>query len=401
MNDCELLEYSIYHWVFGKDSDLPGLNKKGFVDANFFETSPTKTNYEFFSDQFSLIKDDPCLSKIDALMLCSGGVDSSLLACFRNQNIGEHPQNLLHTSYINHNNNDLQKFINVLDVCQSNSYVSSINATGYTSGIEFLSKHNFYQNTYAPTLAYALSSIDTSSFSCLITGSGPDELFYGMEKYSWDTFEQLCDTPTAQALEKLDPCYNLQSYFKLLNAEGRDLLERVKQKRRALYHSIAELKRNIFDSQRILAYATVTAQHMQLFNKICDLFSLEHKAPYLNDQLVRSALSTPLEELVELGSDKRVEIGKKYLKMYLSQFMSEDHVYGKKIGFHAPTSKLIFEYSKRFLLQNIECLPSWLDTDKTITEVSSRLDGLSEATDYFLYSLLNIIKYQMDKSDDC
>ena len=115
-----------------------------------------------------------------------------------------------------HNNNDLQKFINVLDACPSNSYVSSIDAKGYVSGIEFLSLHKFYQNTYAPTLALALSSIDTSSFLFLITGSGPDELFYGMEKYSWDTFEKLSDKPVAQALEGLDPSYNFQSYSKCL-----------------------------------------------------------------------------------------------------------------------------------------------------------------------------------------
>lgn len=158
---------------------------------------------------------------------------------------------------------------------------------------------------------------------------------------------------------------------------------------------------NIFDSQRILAYATVTAQHMQLFNTIAQLFKLEHRAPYLNERLVRLSLNTSLDELVELGNDKRVEIGKKYLKKYLSKYMSEDHVYGKKIGFHAPTNKFIFKYSKGFLMQNIEYLPSWLNKDKTIQEINSRFDAFNEPSDYLLYSLLNVIKYQIEKSDDC
>jgi asparagine synthetase B (glutamine-hydrolysing) len=401
MTECELLEYAIYHWIFGGDSKLPGLNNRGFIDSNFFKDYPAKTSYQAFSEQFSLIRDDPCLTDNNALMLCSGGVDSSLLAYFRYQNLKECPQNLIHTSYVNHNNNDLQKFINVLGVCPSNSYVSSINAAGYISGIDFLSRHKFYQNTYAPTLAFAFSSIEVNSFTCLITGSGPDELFYGMEKYSWDTFEKLSDTPTAIALEKLDPSYNFQSYFKLLNTEGREILEKVKRKRRRLYENIADLQMNIFDSQRILAYATVTAQHMQLFNKIAKLFNFEHNAPYLNDQLVRLALTTPLDELVELGGDKQVEIGKKYLKRYLSQYMSEDHVYGKKIGFHAPTSKFVFEYSKRFLLEHIEYLPSWLNRDKTINEINMRFDVYNQSSDYFLYSLVNIIKHQIGKSNDC
>jgi asparagine synthetase B (glutamine-hydrolysing) len=335
------------------------------------------------------------LSDNDALILCSGGVDSSLLACFRNQNLQTGSQSFFHTSYVHHNNNDLQKFINVLELCPGNSFVSSINEVGYLAGIEFLSKHKFYQNTYAPTLAYALSSIGEHSFSCFITGSGPDELFYGMEKYSWDTFEKLSDVPIATALEKLDPSYNSQVYSQLLNSKGKELYESVRHKRQALYESIAELEMNIFDSQRLLAYATVTAQHMQLFNKIALLFNFKHKAPYLNEQLVRLALSTPLDELVELGSDKRVEIGKKYLKKYLSQYMAEDHVYGKKIGFHAPTTKFVYEYSRSFLIENIDFLPSWLDKDKTLKELESRFNAPIETTDYFLYSLVNVIKYKI------
>jgi asparagine synthetase B (glutamine-hydrolysing) len=158
---------------------------------------------------------------------------------------------------------------------------------------------------------------------------------------------------------------------------------------------------NIFDSQRILAYATVTAQHMQLFNKLAKIFSLEHRAPYLNKQLISLTLTTPLDELVELGSDKRVEIGKKYLKRYLSQYMAEDHVYGKKIGFHAPTTEFIFDYSKSFLMQNIDYLPNWLIKDRTIQEINSRFDVRNRSSDYFLYSLINLLKYQKGKSDDC
>ena len=209
MTDLESLVYSNYQWGLGGDYLLPGLNEKGFVDPDFFDAPPKKNNYTAFSDLFDLIKYDPILNNNEGLMLCSGGVDSSLLACFRSQNLTEIPQNLIHTSYVGHNNNDLQKFINVIEACPSHSFVSSIDAKGYVAGIEFLSTHNFYQNTYAPTLAFALSSIETHGFSTLITGSGPDELFYGMEKYSWDTFEKLSEKSIPQSLEGLDPTYNL------------------------------------------------------------------------------------------------------------------------------------------------------------------------------------------------
>ena len=52
-------------------------------------------------------------------------------------------------------------------------------------------------------------------------------------------------------------------------------------------------------------------------------------------------------------------------------------------------------------MENIGYLPSWLDKDKTIQEINSRFDSPNEATDYFLYSLLNVIKKQIGESNDC
>ena len=43
MTDLELLEYAIYHWVFGGSYKLPGLNDKGFPDPNFLIITLKKT----------------------------------------------------------------------------------------------------------------------------------------------------------------------------------------------------------------------------------------------------------------------------------------------------------------------------------------------------------------------
>ena len=39
-----------------------------------------------------------------------------------------------------------------------------------------------------------------------------------------------------------------------------------------------------------------------------------------------------------------------YVKKYLTRYMSNDHVYGRKIGFHTPTSKYIYQNGRGFLL---------------------------------------------------
>ena len=131
---------------------------------------------------------------------------------------------------------------------------------------------------------------------------------------------------------------------------------------------------------------------MQLFNKIADFFQMKHDAPYLNDSLVRAALNTPLRDLVDIGISKHVEIGKKILKKFLSRYMDVNHAYGRKIGFHAPTSEYIHFYARNFLLENIDFFPSWLDKDLTLSEISQRYNG-SAPTDYFLYSLINLVKH--------
>ena len=79
---------------------------------------------------------------------------------------------------------------------------------------------------------------------------------------------------------------------------------------------------------------------MQLFNSIAQFFSLKHRAPYLNDELVL-ALSTPLADLVELGVDKRVEIEKKYLKIPLHTCLTTTFMAEKLDS--TPTTKYVYK----------------------------------------------------------
>ena len=179
------------------------MNHDGTIDSEFFDRYPINASYGDFAEQFTQLKNDPILSDENSLLLCSGGVDSSLLACFRKENLRHTQQQFLHTSYVEHDNNDLYKFNNVLLHCASSSFISSVDANAYMSGIDFLSQNNFFPKYLRPYLAFALDSANAHKFSSLITGSGPDELFYGMEKYSWDIFEQLTELPTPRNLRGL------------------------------------------------------------------------------------------------------------------------------------------------------------------------------------------------------
>ena len=91
-----------------------------------------------------------------------------------------------------------------------------------------------------------------------------------MEKYSWDVFEKLSELPTPRHFERLDLDITKRHMVAFSITRGRTFFEVKKAPR--LYQNIAELGLPIFDSQRLLA-ATVTAQHMQLFNSIAQFFS--------------------------------------------------------------------------------------------------------------------------------
>ena len=83
MNLYRILEYAIYHDNLDKKISLPGI-KNGFPLKSFFlkNSSYKIEDFEYFTSK--IVNDS--INKIDNInLLCSGGVDSSLLVHFLNQ----------------------------------------------------------------------------------------------------------------------------------------------------------------------------------------------------------------------------------------------------------------------------------------------------------------------------
>ena len=59
MNKLELVEFAVYHWIFGGNHNFPALNENGVCDSSFFEGYPKKASYEngqkFLLDDIELI----------------------------------------------------------------------------------------------------------------------------------------------------------------------------------------------------------------------------------------------------------------------------------------------------------------------------------------------------------
>lgn len=400
MNERDLLEFGIYHWVIGAGSTIPGILPTGLPSPDFF-AEPKHGRQEEYSARIAEWFDSRLTTWTERsggplLILCSGGVDSSSLVATAAAAGARYE--LLHTAYIDHNNNDLEKLVAVLEHFPSLAQVISIGETQYREGLESLFHGRLLQNTYGPTIAYALSAAHETMDKVLVTGSGPDEFFYGMEKYPFEKFRSLEKFPVAQSLEQLDTAYNLGAYASVLSQRGLGLLQEVLEKRRYLYAGIATLCDSIYDAQRLLAYCTVTSQHMSLFDSLANAQGARHFAPFMDEELIKRVFSIPVRSLIEPDSDeRRVEIGKYHLKRFLGRYMPERHVHSKKIGFHAPATSYVSSPAFQLYFENIRDggLPEFFDAEKVERLLAHRLGPARHEppTDYFLYSLINVSEY--------
>ena len=382
------VEYALYHDNYEKNINLPGLIR-GLPEKKFFN----KKEYTDLNDCEILFENvlNNEIEKIDNYsMLVSGGVDSSIL-------LGKSVQLkkkflALHTFYTNHDLNDIKKLNKLKKFYKFKSKIIKISANEYFKGMRTSWNNKYYGNTYSPTLYYSLTK---DNKKILITGSGPDELFYGMEKYSIEVFKKLRSINLIKALEKIDYCYNKDSYLKIFNKKGLEIFNQIKAKRQILYAKISEIFDDILDAQRLLAYCTVTSQHLEMFNRAAASVNKCHVAPFLREEIIKFAFSFKLNDfLIKNSNLTDANIGKFHLKKILAKMTNKKHAYDKKIGFHAPVSKFFSFKNKMFVNSleklNYDHLSVIINIDLLKKKIQNEQKDLKK--DYFLYSLVNLEK---------
>ena len=320
----DIVEYGVFHHIRKSSTNLIATTNDAYPDADYF--SSIKNLYseddlvDWFNEHLSLFVNLLPRNNVNFL-LASGGVDSSALAAliYNNNNT-----EIIHSAYVNHDQNDIEKLNSLTNKYSFKTNIFHLSEDEYLSGSRLLWKNRISQNTYSPTLSYCLSKIEFSEKSTLITGSGPDELFYGMEKYPCSLFESLKDLEITKALKQIDTPYNLESYKKVLSVEGLEILTNILNERNTLYKRISEIVESILEAQRILAWCTVTNQHVNLFDTIASIHGVRHLSPFLNKELVDIALSIPINKLIDIKrNNQNVEIGKSHLKRYLLKLRHE------------------------------------------------------------------------------
>ena len=388
MDLLRIIEFGIYHDNLDKKISLPGI-KNGFPQESFFKRKSLYDVHDFENITSNIIQKS--IKNVDNVnLLCSGGVDSSILVYFLKKLNKKFLA--IHNFYPSHHLNDLKKISSLKKFFKFNSKKVLISSENYLRGMNIAFKNKYFGNTYSPTLYYSIDKNKKSKNKVLMTGSGPDELFYGMEKYNLKFFKKLSNLKTPLALEKIDTNYNEDFYLKILNPLGLEVLNEVKSKRWSLYKKISKINNNILEAQRILSYCTVSNQHFEMFEKLSKNFNLKHVSPFFNEDYIKFAFSHKLFNYLDFKEkNKDANMGKKQLKQMLTKYTSHKHAYDKKIGFHAPISKMI---EKKENLKNFEVklkydkLEKLIDIDKLKKNLEMNL--LLKRKNYNLYSILNI-----------
>jgi len=381
-----IIEYGIYHDNLNKKKSIYGLN-------NFNHELFKIKNSKFFSLEFEHFikqKISNSISKLDkpSILLCSGGVDSSLIAIFlklqKKSFIG------YHSYYPKKKLNDLNKLNSLKKFIKFRSKIFNINQKEFLEGMEYSWFNNYFGNTYSPTLYYMFKKKISSKYKYLISGSGPDELFYGMEKYDYKKFFSLKNLKIKDALSILDVKYNLKKYSFALNQNGKEILNQVTRDREKFYQKVSNISKDIFNAQRILSYCTVTNQHIEMYDKLAKSKNLLHIAPFMHKDIISFSLSTDIKNFINLQNKlKDANAGKHHLKTILSSYTSKSHSYSNKLGFYSPISYFLDKkILKNKLLKklNFDLLEEIFSIDKINKLINKNLDD----KDYFFYSLLNV-----------
>lgn len=383
-----IIEYGVFHDNLNKEKSILGINNLK-LSNNLFEIR----NKSFISDKFESFIDYKLIKAIHkinepSLLLCSGGVDSSLIAIF----LKKEKKNYFcyHSYYPGQKKNDLNKLKTLKKFVNFNEKIFYIKSNEYIDGMKHAWSKKYFGNTYAPTLYYMFKHKLQNKYKYLITGSGPDELFYGMEKYNLRKFFSLSNMKIEKALEILDVKYNYEKYKLVLNKKGKNLLTEVIFDRSKFYKKIARISKDIFNAQRILAYCTVTNQHVEMYDKLAKSKNLKHIAPFMDKEILSYVLSFDIKNFINFKNQmKDSNAGKVNLKNILQKHTSRSHSFSNKVGFYSPVSSFLYEktFKKNFYKDlNFEILEEIFSIDKLNKMITSNIND----KDYFLYSLLNV-----------
>ena len=318
-------------------------------------------------------------------VLCSGGVDSSLVTalCARYRK----DVAAFHVSVAGYADMDESRYAKkVTEMLGINLFTCELGRDNFCLNLPRAVYHSDVPLTHPNSVAYLLVSELARKHGTIVlmSGEAADELFGGYmhryRRYSQylkakrfldhlplkirqiiNLVGHACNGVVATEL----PGYGngLAQSIAMLDGFTR---EELRSRSAAAYHFVADSNERAVLGEMLADMTNFLSPLLRRLDRMSMAASVECRVPFLDHRLVRTAVNLPLSNRLHGSTDKWI------LKQIASRYLPRDIVYRKKVGFALPLQDYLAPLAKEEFFKNGFCLEYLEIQPKGITEVISR-----------------------------
>jgi asparagine synthase (glutamine-hydrolysing) len=294
------------------------------------------------------------VADVPVAAICSGGVDSSLLAAIAAQYTKN--LDLYHVSVAHPEFDEREHAEKVADYLDLDLHVEKLDSHRFNSRLDDCIYHNGLPPVHINTVGMGLifERVREDGVKVLLTGEGADELFGGYGRYKGFYYLMQLNRFNflAHLLKRLPngeqlPFTFLNSKEAILNnflTDRYSLNEAniVSRERQTKLDSVESLYSHIEDSYKRTSMSYMASELMHFLppllrrtDRMSMRRSVEARVPYLDNEMIDFGLNLPHRYKIYRGETKYL------LKKVAERYLPSEIVYRDKAGFHIPISEWI------------------------------------------------------------
>ena len=332
-----------------------GLLKQRFFDINeYFRIDNNNDNFNTIEKQIelklSLSVQSQLMSDVKLGCQLSGGIDSSIVTYFANQNSNKGQFESVSVIF-NDNRFSEEKYIDkVAGKLQIDSHKFLLDSAYYLQNIEKATWHLEAPINHPNTIGiYLLSQRAKEYVTVLLSGEGADEVFGGYRRFYDIIYPYWNKKILSNFKNNLKYPKNLLTYFNSINRAitatafihpaiasnllpGFDLI-RASKSRNLLYKS---LNGTVFDKQVKYEIQTYLPDLLIRQDKMSMAHSIENRVPFLDNEVVAGSFSIPQKYLLSRKSAEGYNTEKYMLKKIAARMFDSRFAFRNKMGFAIP-----------------------------------------------------------------
>ena len=353
----------------------------GLKDKEYFNVNEFSRN-EYLSKSFKTCETElenwldesvqrQLMSDVKLGCQLSGGIDSSLVTYFANNNSSKGQFESVSVVFNDHRFSEERYIDRVNNQLNIEGHKFILDSSYYLQNIEKATWHFEAPINHRNTIGIYLLSQSAKKFvTVLLSGEGADEVFGGYSRYYDIAYPFLNKKLLSEIKKNLASPHKLMAYFNPINRAimatafmepnvAKQILPSFNsthaiKSRKALYK---KLSGTAFDKQVKYEIQTYLPELLIRQDKMSMAHSIENRVPFLDNEIVANSFTIPSKYLLMRKSDEGYNTEKYLLKKIAESKFDRDFSFRNKMGFGIPVK----EYFKNVAFQqylNDKILPS-------------------------------------------